>query len=66
MRFHDLRHSCATFLLASGVPPRTVMSVMGHSTLATTMQIYAHTSAAMLVDASDTMQRILAGGGVSG
>ncbi|MEU7714050.1 tyrosine-type recombinase/integrase [Micromonospora chalcea] len=31
LRLHELRHACATFLLVSGAPPRTVMKVLGHS-----------------------------------
>ena len=33
LRLHDLRHACATYLLASGVEPRTVMEILGHSTI---------------------------------
>jgi integrase len=44
VRLHDLRHGCATVLLAHGVPPRTVMEVLGHSTLEMTMNTYAHVS----------------------
>ena len=42
IRLHDLRHSCATFLALQGVPPRTIMDILGHSDLSTTMQIYTH------------------------
>jgi len=41
-RFHDLRHSCATLLIAQGVHPRVVMEILGHSQISTTMNIYAH------------------------
>lgn len=34
IRFHDLRHSCATLLLVQGVSPRVVMEVLGHSEIA--------------------------------
>lgn len=43
IRFHDLRHSCATFLIARGEHPRTVMDILGHSQISTTMNIYGHT-----------------------
>jgi hypothetical protein len=33
LRLHDLRHACATYLLANGVEPRTVMEILGHSTI---------------------------------
>jgi integrase len=42
MRFHDLRHSCATLLAVQGVPPRVAMEILGHSNIHTTMQIYTH------------------------
>lgn len=47
IRFHDLRHTCATLLLARDVSPRTVMDILGHSQIAVTMDIYAHVSPAM-------------------
>jgi integrase len=58
MRWHDLRHSAITIMLAAGVPPRTVMQYAGHSNLATTMNIYAHVSPQMLGEASEAMQRL--------
>ena len=42
IRLHDLRHACATFLLASGASPRTVMKPLGHSQISLTMNTYAH------------------------
>lgn len=42
VRFHDLRHSCATLLVAQGVHPRLVMEVLGHSQIHLTMNTYAH------------------------
>ena len=42
LRFHDLRHSCATVLLLQGVSPRVVMETLGHSEIGTTMNTYAH------------------------
>lgn len=44
MRFHDLRHTAVSLMLAEGVPPRTVMEMMGHRNLAVTMLIYGHTN----------------------
>jgi integrase len=41
-RFHDLRHSCATLLIAQGVHPRVIMEILGHSQISTTMNTYAH------------------------
>ena len=42
IRFHDLRHSCATFLIAQGEHPRVVMEILGHAQMSTTMDIYGH------------------------
>ncbi|BCJ30535.1 tyrosine-type recombinase/integrase [Actinocatenispora sera] len=44
VRLHDLRHGCASVLLQLAVPPRTVMEILGHSTLEMTMNTYAHVS----------------------
>src|SRR5207245_6886223 len=41
-RFHDLRHSCATMLLAQGVSPHVVMEILGHSQIALTKNTYTH------------------------
>jgi integrase len=41
-RFHDLRHGCASLLIAQGVGPREIMDVLGHSQIAVTMDIYGH------------------------
>jgi integrase len=42
IRFHDLRHSCATFLIAQGEHPRVVMDILGHAQMSTTIDIYGH------------------------
>jgi integrase len=39
IKFHGLRHSCASFLIAKGVPARMVMEWMRHSHISTTMNI---------------------------
>jgi len=41
MRFHDLRHSAATLLLAQGVSPKHIADLVGHSQVSFTMQTYA-------------------------
>lgn len=41
IRFHDLRHTAATLMLAKGIDVKTVSEILGHETLATTM-IYVH------------------------
>jgi integrase len=47
LRFHDLRHTHATQLLASGVHPKVVQERLGHSTIAVTMDIYSHVTQTM-------------------
>lgn len=42
IRFHDLRHSCASLMLANGVPMKQIQEWLGHSTFSTTADIYAH------------------------
>ena len=51
IRFHDLRHSHATQLLASGVHPKVVQERLGHSTIAVTMDIYSHVTPGMQSEA---------------
>lgn len=42
IRFHDLRHSCASLLLSQGIPMKQIQDWLGHSTFATTADIYSH------------------------
>jgi integrase len=42
IRFHDLRHTTATHLLEQGENPKTVSELLGHSSVAFTMDVYAH------------------------
>jgi len=57
-RFHDLRHSCATLLLAQGVPARVVMEVLGHSQIALTMNTYAHVIPELRREAATRMESL--------
>ncbi len=55
LRLHDLRHACATFLLAAGVEPRTVMEILGHTTSRMTMERYGHALPERLHSAAEAM-----------
>lgn len=59
MRFHDLRHTCASLLLAQNVHPRVVMETLGHSRISTTMDLYSHVAPEVQRDAAVGMERAL-------
>jgi integrase len=59
IRFHDLRHSAATLLLAQGVHPRVVMEILGHSSISLTMNTYSHVIPVMQRAAADQMDEVL-------
>ncbi len=42
IRFHDLRHSCASLLVANGVPMKNIQEWLGHSNFSTTADVYSH------------------------
>lgn len=60
VRFHDLRHTAATLLLEQGVGIKTVQATLGHSTISTTMDIYAHVTPAMQDTVASAMDAIFA------
>lgn len=57
-RFHDLRHTCATLMLSTGVHARTVMEQLGHSQISLTMNTYGHVVPSMSQDAANRMNAI--------
>jgi integrase len=59
-RFHDLRHSTATFLLAAGVDLKTISVLLGHSQISLTMNTYAHLTPALLGDAAAKLDALFA------
>jgi integrase len=62
IRFHDLRHSCATLLIAQGVHPRVVMEILRHSQISTTMNTYAHVLPRLQRDATTKIEELIDGG----
>lgn len=59
MRFHDLRHTCATLLLAAGVDPKKVQEILGHESFNTTMDVYGHVLPSMQREAMDKLSAFM-------
>lgn len=57
IRFHDLRHSCASLLLANGVPMKQIQEWLGHSDFNTTANIYAHLDYSSKVASAQAMEK---------
>lgn len=55
IRFHDLRHTCATLLRAEGVHPKVVQERLGHATIAETLDRYSHVAPDMQRHAADRL-----------
>lgn len=63
IRFHDLRHACASLLLAEGIHPKVVQERLGHASISTTMDTYSHVMPSLQADAAEKMDRLLAAQG---
>lgn len=59
IRFHDLRHTCATILLLNGAPVKAVSERLGHSNIKVTLQTYAHVLPSTSQQLADQMDGIL-------
>ena len=59
VRFHDLRHSHATHLLATGVHPKIAQEWLGHATVAITLDLYSHVLPSMQEDAASRVDEAL-------
>ncbi len=55
VRFHDLRHSCISLLLAEGVPIKGVSEMAGHADISVTLSVYGHVLPDMQGTAADGM-----------
>ena len=58
-RFHDLRHSCISLLLARGVPIKVVSEMAGHADVSITLSVYGHVLPEMQGTAADGMDEAL-------
>lgn len=61
IRFHDLRHTCATMLLSARVNPKIVSEILGHASVSITLDIYSHVLPDMQQDAAVVMRNLLTG-----
>jgi integrase len=62
LRFHDLRHTAVSLLLALGVPPHVVREIAGHSDIKVTMMVYAHGNLAEKAAALTQLGEAVSGG----
>ena len=65
IKFHGLRHTCATLLLRARVPVHVVSERLGHATTAMTLEVYAHVLPDMQQEAAATLGALLHGKSVS-
>lgn len=59
MRFHDLRHSAASFMAASGVHLSHAQAILGHSSVVTTAQVYTHVKVDSMREAIASLEGML-------
>jgi integrase len=59
IRFHDLRHTCATLLLTKKVNSKIVSEMLGHSSIAITLDTYSHVLPNMRDQAAAAMEDAL-------
>lgn len=58
IRFHDLRHTCATLLLMDGEHPKMVQELLGHEKISTTLDMYSHVIPTMHKESARRMDRM--------
>jgi integrase len=59
IRFHDLRHTCATLLLGANVNPKIVSELLGHASIAITLDTYSHVLPNMQSEAAEALENAL-------
>jgi integrase len=63
VRLHDLRHTAATLLLSRGIHPKIVSEMLGHATIAITLDLYSHVTPSMQREAVRELDALLREGG---
>lgn len=58
IRFHDLRHSCASLMLANNVPMKQIQEWLGHADFGTTANIYSHLDYSSKLDSANTISNV--------
>jgi integrase len=59
IRFHDLRHTCATLMLLAGVHPKVVSEMLGHASITITLDLYSHVLPDMQREATSALDELL-------
>ncbi len=59
LRFHDLRHSCASLLLANDVPMKAIQEWLGHSNFSITANLYSHLEYNAKIASAETIAKVL-------
>ena len=59
IRFHDLRHTHATFMLKSGVHPKIVSERLGHTSITVTLDTYSHVLPGLQEAAAERFDKML-------
>jgi integrase len=61
IRFHDLRHTVASLMLAEGAPAKVVQEKLGHSSVMVTLDVYSHVAPGMQRAWTEAMERAIDG-----
>jgi len=59
IRFHDLRHTYATLMMANNISPKIASSMLGHANISTTMDLYSHVMVDMKKEATEKISKII-------
>ena len=59
VRFHDLRHTCASLMLLAGIHPKIVSEMLGHASVAFTLDVYSHVVGGLQKEAIKRLDKVL-------